>query len=246
MPQQHSFRPWTRPTLTEIGFDELIPELRAVLEKTVAPFTPVSLHALLCDGVVLEEKAKAAISPDDPAVAVLASAVNILQQRAVTAGLVCFANELDCVLAALNVHLEPDVPGRRSEQRWVMLDIAHARKTNATSEPTDAEHAAHARALELMEKDYGRGPLLARPIRTWTDFALELAGISHITLNLGELAAFRFIVAVTPKITGEESTEGAVRSELMRERWRKRDREPQWLLPEEYKKMMRWRKSHKR
>ena len=212
--------------------------------KSVAPFTPVSLHALLCDGVVMEEKIRAAISPDDPAIAALTGAVNILQRGAVTAGLVCFEdNELERVLDCVpgsSMHLEPAV-----EQRWVMLDRAMT-----ASEQTPAEHAVHARALELMQMDWGRGPLLARPIRTWTDFALELAGISHVTLNLGERAVFRFIQHVTPMITGEKKpTFHAVRTELMRERWRLRDlhdKEPQWLLPEQSKEMMRWRKLHKR
>jgi hypothetical protein len=115
------------------------------------------------------------------------------------------------------------------------LGAAQATAMHILREPDAAAPAARGHALELIRGvgdnpycrwlvEEQRVPLLTRPVREWKDYAPDLRKIFRAELrpDPGDSAAFRFIECTAFVITGEEPTFGAVRSELMRERWKKR------------------------
>src|SRR5262245_7155005 len=200
---------------------------------SAVPFTPDAVCALLHDKVVKEKKVKAAILPDNPAIAAQVYILNILQWKARNAG----AEPQGPVaktkpwLSWPTTGMMPNVQLGRIEpvglERFPMLDPVPA-----------IDLAARVRAMELMRKSYDqeRGPLLERSIRRWKDYAPDLVEIFCSELpNLGEAAAYRFIKWTALEITGEKTTEGAVKSELNRERWRDRDDKRQVLLLPEHR-----------
>ena len=75
----------------------------------------------------------------------------------------------------------------------------------------------------------GRDPLLARPIRLWTDYAPDLEQIFRSEPwpdppKDFDSIVYRFIMEAIPAITGETKTFNAVSTELREERWRMRAR----------------------
>jgi hypothetical protein len=197
------------------------------------PFTPATLHALLCDKVVLTKKAKAAILPDSPAIAHLVYTLNILQWkvRAVsyeppgsTAKIKVWSTWSAIGMVPnlqLGGHIEPAGLGRFAMQLCI-----HCPLSGLGAYRQGRKRAARRHALGLMLKPYDqeRGPLLARSIREWKDYAPELGEIFCSELpNPRERAAWRFIALTAPMITGEEPSFEAVRTELTRERWKTRE-----------------------
>jgi hypothetical protein len=136
--------------------------------------------------------------------------------------------------------------GLVERQRWNMLDTAagqHGVDKKALAALTEREPvvlAARMHALNLVcgvVRGDGRDSpyciwlaemkkpsLLARPIEQWKDYAPDLRKIFHTELRPapGDSAAFRFIELTAPTITGETTTFGAVRTELLRGCWQKR------------------------
>jgi hypothetical protein len=113
-------------------------------------------------------------------------------------------------------------PQRNVGGHWQMLDAAeHAIGLAARQHAFDLVSGNSPNSYRdwLMKR---RAPLIARPIRQWTDYAPDLHLIFRAELYPEDCAAWRFIEKTAPTITGESPTFQAVRTELMRERWQKR------------------------
>jgi hypothetical protein len=84
-------------------------------------------------------------------------------------------------------------------------------------------------ASVARERGLPLAPMIALSMRIerWPHFAEHLQKIfRHVLPEMSKAASYRFIVAVTPDITGETPTKEAVRSQLMRNRPVNRGRRP--------------------
>ncbi len=102
-------------------------------------------------------------------------------------------------------------------ERWDMTAAAAEARADlaAFDALVTAAHAARKRGLPLA-----LNTVTSKPTKRWKDFAKDLAAIFQSALpNQSKAAVYRFIVAVTPAITGEHPTFQAVEAPFKKKRF---------------------------
>jgi hypothetical protein len=205
------------------GHGPAVPERGGV---SADPFTPEAVFALL-RGTVLKDDATLPRSTD-PTIAHLARVLNILRWKVQgwTGPWREEQEQRQRIATAISV-LTEILPAERENyaatiggfERWSMMDdAAEARADLAAFDAlVTAARAARERGLPLALNTM---IALSQSTERWKDFAEELQAIFHSALpSQGKAAAYRFIVAVTPAITGEHPSFEAVQTPLKKKRF---------------------------
>lgn len=195
------------------------------------PFTHEGVFALLRDEVL--KGGTALPGSTDPAITTLARALNIFwwKVKSWTGPWREEQKQLQKIADAIQV-LTDIFPEQRKDYAAIAAAMESGDMTTAAEEAradlaafdalVTAAHAARKRGLPLalnmmlvMSK-----PIMSKPTKQWMDFAEDLRVIfDHALPNRPKAAAYRFIMEVTPAITGQHTTFQAVEAAFKKERF---------------------------
>ena len=189
------------------------------------PFTPEGVFALLRDTVL---KGNATLPrATDPAITTLANALNMFwwKVKGWTGPWREEQEQLQRVQEAIWT-LTEILPAQRKDyaaipaaiERWNMTAAAEARADLATFDAlVTAAHTARERGLPLA---LNMMLVMSKPTERWKDFAEDLRVIfDHALPDRPKAAAYRFIMAVTPAITGQHPTFQAIEAPFKKQRF---------------------------
>jgi hypothetical protein len=196
-----------------------------IIPWAAGPFTPEGVFALLRDKVMKGD----AILPrsTDPAIAHLALMLNMFwwEVKGWTGPWREEQEQLQRVHEAIWT-LTEILPAQRKDyaaipaaiERWNMTAAAEARADLAAFDAlVTAAHAARERGLPLA---LNMMLVMGKPTERWKDFAEDLRVIfGHALPGRPKAAAYRFIMAVTPAITGQHPTFQAVEAPFKKKRF---------------------------
>ena len=190
------------------------------------PFTPERVLALLRDEVLKGD----AILPrsTDPAITHLARALNIFwwKVKGWTGPWREEQEQLKRIEEAIWV-LTEILPAQRKDYAAIPAEMKHGDMTTGAEEAradlaacdalVTAAHAARKRGLPLA---LNMMLVMSKPTKRWKDFAEDLRAIfDHALPDRPKAAAYRFIMAVTPAITGQHPTFQAVEAPFKKKRF---------------------------